>query len=325
MRTSWLRGAPHGAPGLRRSGYHGIDAQFGSTAPAVDTRTVSAIQNKNTGSGTSTWLETLAQESSGLRFRFSLLCRSSRDFSCKSSSALSARFSLDCPHSEGENRKRHLCTCRYQLLIMERLAMNLPIVEQNTNCRSSFWTFVLLDAVWIPCLPAAFRLRDQQQQSSDVGASQTLGSGRSGKEPTCTKPAHSGRFVGAQHDRARHPPRGPRGALRSQQHSARPMAWTGSSGTPTFANAAGSTAFRNGAAAVMGTKHNGASASQNNRSSASYQFSATISVCHITSPPYGMAAPRGQRTDGWASPPHFHTHAEQCAYRSATRFRAEVH
>ena len=138
--------------------------------------------------------------------------------------------------------------------------MNLPIVAQNTNCRCPTRAFVLLDAV--PCSRAAFRLRDQQQQSSDVGASQTLGSGRSGTEPTCTEPVHSGRSVGAQHDRARHPPRGTRGAPRSQRHSARPMAWTGSSRIPTSANAAGSAALRNGTAAVMGTKHNGASAPQ---------------------------------------------------------------
>ena len=93
-------------------------------------------------------------------------------------------------------------------------------------------------------------------------------------EPTCTEPAHSSRFVGAQHDRARHPPRGPCGAPRSQRHSAHPMAWTGSSRIPTFANAAGGAALRNGTAAVVGTKHNAASAQQNNRSSASHLFSA---------------------------------------------------
>ena len=37
--------------------------------------------------------------------------------------------------------------------------------------------------------------------------------------------------------------------------------------------------------------------------------------------PCGLAAPWCHRTDGWASPLHFHAHA---AYRSATRFRAEV-
>ena len=45
-------------------------------------------------------------------------------------------------------------------------------------------------------------------------------------------------------------------------------------------------------------------------------------LCDPLPDPCGMAAPRGQRTDGWASPPHFHKHAEQYAYSSATRFRA---
>ena len=135
--------------------------------------------------------------------------------------------------------------------------MSLLIVAQNTNCRSPTQAFVLVNAAWSP---AVFWLRHQQQYSSDVGASQTLGGGRSGTEPTRTESAHSGRFLGAQHDRARHPPRGPRGAPRCKRHSACPMAWTGSSRIPTFANAASSSALRNGTAAVSGTKHNGASA-----------------------------------------------------------------
>ena len=80
--------------------YQGIDAQAGSTTPALDTRTVSVARKQNAWSGTSTWLETVARVSSHLRIRFSLLYRSSRDSFCKSSSALTASFNLDGPHTE---------------------------------------------------------------------------------------------------------------------------------------------------------------------------------------------------------------------------------
>ena len=149
-----------------------------------------------------------------------------------------------------------------------------------------------------------------QRFGSEINNSNPPLSGRSRTEPTCTEPAHSGRFVGAQHDQKL-------SRSRSQRHSARPMALTSNSQTPTFANAASSAALRNGTAAVIGTKQTGASAPQNNRSSASHQFSpATISVYHITSltttlaifstapflskpsdplpHPCGMAAPRGR-------------------------------
>ena len=51
-------------------------------------------------------------------------------------------------------------------------------------------------------------LRNQRQQSSYAGASQTLGSGRSGAEPACTEPAHSGRSLGVQHGQEGHHLRG---------------------------------------------------------------------------------------------------------------------
>ena len=41
-----------------------------------------------------------------------------------------------------------------------------------------------------PLLARSVSAQDQQQQSSYVGASQTLGSGRSGAEPACTELAH---------------------------------------------------------------------------------------------------------------------------------------
>ena len=51
----------------------------------------------------------------------------------------------------------------------------------------------------------------------------------------------------------------------------------------------------------------------------------TISLKTVRPPqPSGKAAPWSQRKDSWASPMHFLENAEQCAYRTATKFRAEV-
>ena len=135
-----------------------------------------------------------------------------------------------------------------------------------------------------PTSLAAFRLRNQQQQSSHVGDSQTLGSGHSGAEPACTEPAHSGRFTGAHHGRARHHPRGPCRVSQSRRDNAHSLAWAGSSRTPAVANAASGPAPCNwtpAAATVVGIKFNGASVSRNNRPSASHQFSATTSLFRI--------------------------------------------
>ena len=116
--------------------YLGIDAQAGSAAPALDTRTVSAIQNQNTGSGTSTWLETITRVSSHLRFRFSFQPR-----------------------------------IYQQELISPHCPVSASLVRTRRSPQSPTRAVVLLlNAVWITCSPAVFRLRDQQQQF-DVGAS----------------------------------------------------------------------------------------------------------------------------------------------------------
>ena len=75
---------------------------FGGLVPCnpQDTRTIPPSQNQYIGSGTSTWLEGIARVCPNLRFRFSLLCHSSRGSFCKSSSALTVRFSLDGPSTE---------------------------------------------------------------------------------------------------------------------------------------------------------------------------------------------------------------------------------
>ena len=64
-------------------------------APVQEVWTVSATQNQNTGSGTSTRPGAIARVCSNLRFRFSLLYRSSRSSFCES-----FRFSLGGPSME---------------------------------------------------------------------------------------------------------------------------------------------------------------------------------------------------------------------------------
>ena len=80
-----------------------------------------------------------------------------------------------------ENRKRHLRPGRYQLLIVERQALNLPIIAQNTRCLSTTLAFIFINAVWLPCSTAAFWFRDQQQQSSYVGTGQAARGGHRGR------------------------------------------------------------------------------------------------------------------------------------------------
>ena len=224
-----------------------------------------------------------------LRFRCS---RSSRGSFCKSSSALTVCFSLDGPPTEVtspthrvrlalssvQREPKASFSRRCHLLTEERQAMNLL----STRNPSTSLT--------------ACRRRNQQHQSSLCWC-QTLGSGRSGAESACTEPAHSGRFVGAQHGRTRNQPRGPCRVSRPPA----PCNWTA-------------------AATVMGIKLNGASVSRNNRPSASYQFPATTSLFHITFLTIlllnSSTVPFSQKPSG-RRPLHFHACA---AYRSATRF-----
>ena len=99
------------------AGCHGIGVQTRSTGPALDTRTVSARQNQKTWSGTSTWLETIAQVCPNLRFRFSLLYRLSRGSFCKSSSrSLSVSASMVLPRKSPHR---------------VRLALSLPTADSG--------------------------------------------------------------------------------------------------------------------------------------------------------------------------------------------------
>ena len=151
-------------------GCHGFGVQTRSMALVPDTRTLSAIQNQNTG-GTSTWLEAIARACPNIRFGFRIQYRSGRGSFSKSSFVLIVCFSLVGPPTEEsphrvrlgcrENRKRHLSQRRCQLILS---------VSCKTSEVLSTLAFISLHTVRMLCSPAAFRLRNQQQQSSNVGA-----------------------------------------------------------------------------------------------------------------------------------------------------------
>ena len=133
--------------------------------------------------------------------------------------------------SAARNRKRHHRSRRCQLLTAERQAVNPLSVVQNFRSLSTTLPFISLHAVWIPCSPAAFRFREQQQQSLFGGAGQ-VGGGHPGVRSTSAEAVDSGRFVGAQHERTRYHPQGSCGASRSRRHSTGPMTWSFGSGHP---------------------------------------------------------------------------------------------
>ena len=83
----------------------------------------------------------------------------------------------------GESRKRHLGPGHCLLLRQQTLAFVHPADAQNITHPSPTLLLCSLCAVADPCSPAGFRHRKKQQQSSLIGASQTLGRGRSGAEP----------------------------------------------------------------------------------------------------------------------------------------------
>ena len=107
-------------------------------------------------------------------------------------------------------------------------------------------------------------------------------------EPSREEPARTGRPLGTQQGRARHNPRGSRGAPRSRRDSGRSLAWADCFRTLALANAAGSAALRNGTdgatAAVVSTKHKAASVPTNNQLPTSHHFLATTSrnSMHLT-------------------------------------------
>ena len=94
--------------------------------------------------------------------------------------------------------------------------------------------------------------------------------------------------LGAQHGRARHNPRGCRGAPRPRRDGARSLAGADSSRTPALAKAAGSAALRNGTdgatAVVVSTKHKVVSFPRNKQLPTSHHFPATTSSRHSTHP-----------------------------------------
>ena len=200
-------------------------------------------------------------------------------------------------HGCRKNRKRLPRSRRCQLLIVQRQAMTLPIDAQNTRCMSTTLASISLNAVGILCCPQ------------------------------CAEVVDSGCFVGAQHERTRHHPRGLGGAPRPRRHAAFLVAWTVGSRPPAFANSASDAALRDDtsyssdiAAAVTITKRCGMRVLPNNQPSTSLHHATTSSLHHITAStlrishlftalflsepcdlprPCDMAASQDKRTDNW--------------------------
>ena len=98
---------------------------------------------------------------------------------------------------------------------------------QNIASPSSTLPLCLLSVVADPCSPVAFRLRNQQQLSSNVGASHAVGSRRSKTEPPREEIARAGRPLGTQHGREGHNPRGQHGAPHTRRDGAHTLGGAG--------------------------------------------------------------------------------------------------
>ena len=141
--TSAPKTAPRraGPSGLTSASRHGISAKV--DGPGTDVRTASALQNQNTGSGTSTRPAT-AGVCSDLRFRCSPPYRSSQGSLCKSS-----RLSHGGPPRG----------------VTSPGATGSLSIVQNSRIRL-IRAFISLHAAWNFCSPAAYWLWNQQQRSS---------------------------------------------------------------------------------------------------------------------------------------------------------------
>ena len=113
---------------------------------------------------------------------------------------------------------------RVNMVTAERRAKNPLGVVQNIENLTNL-AIVSPQTSWFLSPIAVSRLKNQQVQNLHADAIQTVGSRRSGTEPPREEPARTGSPLGTQHGRARHNPRGSRGAPRSRRDGARSLAW----------------------------------------------------------------------------------------------------
>ena len=139
---------------------------------------------------------------------------------------------------------------------------------QNTRSLPTL-AFISPHTLRILCSPAAFRLRNQEQQSSSVGASQTLGNGRSGAHGACSFMSLSGRPAWLSATSSWRP------LIPARQRQTAPARspWQAAPDHQLNRTAAAT-------AAVVSIKHNAASVSRSNRPSTSHHFLATTSLLH---------------------------------------------
>ena len=95
-----------------------------------------------------------------------------------------------------------------QLLIPSSWQFDLCSKVECTHHLFSTETVTSANTALMPSLPAAFWLRNQQQQLSYVGAGQTVGSGHTGATSTCANTAYPGCPVVTKHERKIYHPRG---------------------------------------------------------------------------------------------------------------------
>ena len=123
-----------------------------------DVRTASAIQNQNSGRGTSARMSAIARVCSDFR------CRSSQSSLCKSS----------------------------------RVGRGGPSRHVTSQCATLHSGIHFASCSVEPCSPVAFWLRNHQQRSSNNVGSQTVGSRRSGTEPPREEIACASRPLGTR-------------------------------------------------------------------------------------------------------------------------------
>ena len=273
----------------------------GSSGTAQGKRTVSTTRSQISGSGIWMWLEVIARVSPDRCF--SRRYHSGRgSFSESSSSPTPHPILAHSPLAEvpspnpigsasGESRTPSVTSWFRPLSTTDRGALSKgPLLcLTKSQASSSFTSLSTADSGTSgnesPQHQNSARSVSVQESATAVLLCRRQPNPRSGAKPACTEPAHSGRSLGAQHGRTRHHPRGPCRVSRSQRDNALSLALAGSSRIPAVANAAGKAAPRNwtaAAATVMDIELNGASVSHNDRPSASYQFTATTSLFHIT-------------------------------------------
>ena len=186
----------------------------GRWAPALDTRTVSAILNQNSGSGTSTVTGGCCLSVPDPPLPLQLTVPFQPRF-------LQELIRAHCPSQPRWSLPRkspHLTECSRENPNESSSFTSLPTIDsrasgnessqlhaKRTRKPSTSLAFTSPHAAWILASLAAWRLSNQQQQSSCAAPAKLWEVDAQER----SRRALSGRSLGAQHGRTRHHPRGP--------------------------------------------------------------------------------------------------------------------